>query len=86
MASRVQPHSNVKQQQEENHSREDNGIGDSVLFEPLLDCVEAAKLLRMHPETVRAKARSGEIPAIQIGRTWRFRASILNRWIEQIAS
>jgi excisionase family DNA binding protein len=55
-------------------------------FEPLLDCTEAAKLLRMHPKTVRAKARKGEIPGIQIGRAWRFRASALNQWIETIAS
>jgi len=51
-------------------------------FEPLLDVTEAARLLRIHPKTLRAKAGHGIIPGIQIGRVWRFRASILNRWLE----
>ncbi len=54
-------------------------------FEPLLDVTEAARLLRIHPKTLRVKARRGIIPAIQIGRVWRFRASMLNRWLEKIA-
>lgn len=57
-----------------------------VEFEPLLDVAEAATLLRIHPRTLRVKARSGVIPAIRIGRVWRFRVSALNRWLERIAS
>ena len=53
-------------------------------FEPLLDVAEAARLLRIHPKTLRAKAGHGIIPGIQIGRVWRFRASMLNRWLEEI--
>jgi excisionase family DNA binding protein len=55
-------------------------------FEPLLDVAEAAKLLRIHPKTLRAKARLGIIPAVQVGKLWRFRASVLNEWLEKIAS
>jgi excisionase family DNA binding protein len=55
-------------------------------FEPLLDVAEAAKLLRIHPKTLRIKARRGVIPAVQIGRVWRFRGSALNRWLDEIAS
>jgi len=55
-------------------------------FEPLLDVTEAAKLLRIHPKTLRTKARQGEIPAKQIGKLWRFRASALNEWLDSIAS
>ena len=54
-------------------------------FERLLDVAEAARLLRIHPKTLRAKAGHGIIPGIQIGRVWRFRASMLNRWLEGIA-
>jgi excisionase family DNA binding protein len=54
-----------------------------VNFEPLLDVTEAARLLRIHPKTLRLKARSGEIPGIQIGRVWRFRVSALDRWVER---
>ena len=53
-----------------------------IEFEPLLDVIDAAKLLRIHPKTLRAKAGRGIIPGIQIGRVWRFRASMLNRWLE----
>jgi excisionase family DNA binding protein len=55
-------------------------------FEPLLDTEEAARLLRIHPKTLRRSARLGEIPATRIGRLWRFRASVLNEWLERIAS
>jgi excisionase family DNA binding protein len=55
-------------------------------FEPLLDVAEAARLLRMHPRTLRTKARERIIPAVQIGRRWRFRASTLNDWLGKLAS
>ena len=55
-------------------------------FEPLLDTEEAAKLLRMHPRTLRTKARRGSIPAVQVGKRWRFRASTLDRWLGKLAS
>src|SRR5579864_6906635 len=51
-------------------------------FEPLLDTEEAARLLRMHSRTLRRKARKGMIPGVQVGGRWRFRASVLNRWLE----
>jgi excisionase family DNA binding protein len=55
-------------------------------FEPLLDSVEAAGLLKIHPKTLQKLARNGEVAAIHIGKLWRFRASALNRWLEKIAS
>jgi len=50
--------------------------------EPLLDAQGAARLLRLHPVTVREMAGRGEIPAMRIGRVWRFRASSLDAWID----
>ena len=55
-------------------------------FESLLDVSEAARLLRIHPKTLRNKARLGVIPGVQVGRLWRFRASALNQWLDEIAS
>jgi excisionase family DNA binding protein len=52
-----------------------------IEFEPLLDAIEAAALLRMHPKTLQKKARLGEIPGRHIGKCWRFRASDLNEWL-----
>jgi excisionase family DNA binding protein len=50
-------------------------------FEPLLDSQEAAKLLDIHPKTLVQMARRGEIPAVRIGKFWRFRASVLDSWV-----
>lgn len=55
-------------------------------FESLLNVAEAARLLRIHPKTLRNKARRGVIPGVQVGRLWRFRASALNEWLDEIAS
>lgn len=66
--------------------REKPTAESSNRFEPLLDTGEAARLLRIHPKTLRRSARLGEIPATRIGRLWRFRASVLNEWLERLAS
>jgi excisionase family DNA binding protein len=51
--------------------------------EPLLDSDQAAAIMRIHPKTLQKLARSGAIRALQIGKVWRFRASVLDEWIEQ---
>lgn len=51
-------------------------------FERLLDSDEAAALLRIHPKTLQRMARQGQVAAIHIGKLWRFRASVLNEWLE----
>jgi len=51
-------------------------------FEPLLSDADAGKLLGLHPKTVQRLARLGELPAVRLGRYWRYRASTLNQWIE----
>ncbi len=55
---------------------------NQLLFEPLLSEVQTGELLGLHPKTVQRLARNGELPAIRIGRYWRFRASALNEWIQ----
>jgi excisionase family DNA binding protein len=51
--------------------------------EPLLDSDQAASILKIHPKSLQRMARRGEIRALQIGRVWRFRASVLDEWIQQ---
>ena len=88
----VQPHSAVVSNLAQRHTAVRSVPGNAPHaqndgnFEPLLDVIEAARLLRIHPKTLRVKARRGIIPAVQIGRVWRFRVSTLNRWLEGIAS
>ena len=50
-------------------------------FEPLLDLHEAAAVLGMHWKTLEGKARAKEVPALKVGKRWRFRLSSLNSWL-----
>ena len=61
---------------------ETSGTSPTESFEPLLDDKQAGEMLGLHPKTVQRLARRGEIPAVRIGRYWRYRASVLNQWIE----
>lgn len=51
-------------------------------FEELLDLRQAALLLGMHWKTLEIMARQRRIPALKVGKRWRFRASALNSWLE----
>jgi excisionase family DNA binding protein len=50
------------------------------LFEPLWHPVDAANYLGIHEKTVIRKARLRQIPALRLGKLWRFRASDLTAW------
>ena len=56
---------------------------DDSRCEALLDSTEAAQLLRIHPKTLQRMARKGEIPAMQIGKLWRFSPSALLLWQQE---
>jgi excisionase family DNA binding protein len=58
----------------------DTGVDAFVHFEPLLDCDEAARFLRIHPSTVKRYARTGRLPGFRVGNRWRFRPSELDDW------
>lgn len=51
-------------------------------FESLLGVNEAASLLQVHPKTLQAMARDGEVPCVRMGKYWRFRASDLDAWFK----
>jgi len=56
-------------------------------FEPLLTPADAASFLRLHPKTVIRMARQQAVPAIRLGKHWRFRSSDLTSWAaEQVKS
>jgi len=51
---------------------------DSVhVFEPLLNSVQAAALVKVHPKTLQRYARAGLVAGLRVGKLWRFRASDL---------
>ena len=57
---------------------------EAEVFEPLLDSQQAADLMHIHPETVKRRARRGEIPGMKLGKVWRFRASGLETYIRNL--
>ena len=46
-----------------------------------LDLVEAAQFLKLHPQTVLQRARSGDIPAAKPGKCWVFIKEDLIEWL-----
>ena len=48
---------------------------------PLWTAEDVAEYLRLKPGTVRKMAREGELPAIRLKRSWRFRKADIDRYI-----
>ena len=46
-------------------------------FEQLLDSTDTAHFLKINPKTLQSMARSGQVPAIRVGKLWRFLKSDL---------
>ena len=49
---------------------------------PIMTIAEVAAYLGLHELTVRRLAREGAIPALKLGRQWRVKRDLLERWIE----
>jgi excisionase family DNA binding protein len=51
-------------------------------LEPLLTSAEAAKILRVNPKVLERWAKAGDVPALKVGKFWRYRASALESWVD----
>ncbi len=51
--------------------------------ERLLNVRQVAEYLQLKESTIYSWAQEGRIPAIKIGRTWRFRRADLDEWLER---
>jgi excisionase family DNA binding protein len=49
--------------------------------EPLWTVQEVAEYLRLDSSTIRAMAREGKLPAIKVGRVWRFQKTALEEYL-----
>ena len=49
----------------------------------ILTLEEVAHYLRLKPQTIYKWAQEKRIPAVKLGKEWRFRRSILVRWLDQ---
>jgi len=49
----------------------------------LLNVKQVAQYLQLKESTIYSWAQDAKIPAIKIGRTWRFRQKDLDSWLER---
>jgi excisionase family DNA binding protein len=49
--------------------------------ETLLTSREAAEVLKIHPKVLERMAKRGEIPALKVGKFWRYSSTALDAWI-----
>ena len=52
-------------------------------IEPLWTVEEVAIYMRLKPETVRSMARRNLMPAIKVGKVWRFRSLAIKEWLNE---
>lgn len=52
-----------------------------MTMENLLTARDLAERLRITTDTVYRMARQGRIPAVRVGRTWRFRETAIEGWL-----
>jgi excisionase family DNA binding protein len=52
-------------------------------FPTLWTVEDVAAYLRLEVETIRSMARRGELPAIKVGRVWRFRREQIQSWLQE---
>jgi len=56
-----------------------NCMSDGI--ETLLTSQEASRVLKIHPKVLERIAKRGEVPAMKVGKFWRYRATTLDAWI-----
>ncbi|MBI4502331.1 MAG: helix-turn-helix domain-containing protein [Gemmatimonadetes bacterium] len=49
----------------------------------ILTVEEVAAYLRLQPQTIYKWAQEKRIPAVKLGKEWRFRKTILDRWLDE---
>ena len=61
-----------------------NCMSDGI--ETLLTSKEASRVLKIHPKVLERMAKRGEVPALKVGKFWRYRATTLDAWIKPTSS
>ena len=54
-------------------------------MDDIMTLEEVAKYLKFKPQTIYTWANEGKIPAAKLGKEWRFKKSVIDKWfIEHI--
>ena len=56
-------------------------LPSAAAIEALLTSKEASQILKIHPKVLERMAKRGEVPALKVGKFWRYRATTLDDWI-----
>jgi len=57
--------------------------GGITIAREVISVKEVAKYLGITPDTVYRMARRGEIPAVRVGRCWRFPKVFIEQWLKE---
>ncbi len=49
----------------------------------ILTIEDVAQYLRLKPQTIYKWAQEKRIPAVKLGKEWRFRRSVIDRWLDE---
>jgi excisionase family DNA binding protein len=49
----------------------------------IMNIEEVAAYLRLKPQTIYTWAQEKKIPAAKLGKEWRFRRSVINKWFDK---
>ena len=52
-------------------------------MDEILTLEEVAKYLKVKPQTIYTWAQNNRIPAAKLGKEWRFKKSIIDKWFNQ---
>jgi excisionase family DNA binding protein len=55
----------------------------SKMEQEIMTTQEVAQYLRLAEATVYKLAQEGQIPAVKVGRTWRFKRELIDGWIRK---
>ena len=57
--------------------------GPEFTEKEILTIEDLAAYLRLKPQTIYKWAQGNRIPAAKLGKEWRFRRSIIDRWLDE---
>jgi len=52
-------------------------------MDEIMTIEEVAKYLKLKPQTIYTWAQNGKIPSAKLGKEWRFKKSIIDKWFDQ---
>jgi len=52
-------------------------------MDEIMTIEEVAKYLKLKPQTIYTWAQNGKIPAAKLGKEWRFKRAVIDKWFNR---